>query len=106
MNRIVSSDDFRKKYGVDGKKLLDEMSPEYKMAMYDLLYLGRNNVQTRQKIIPLLVKVHQKKASPADIAKLNTTIVDLYKGHKERSKNMERILNSGNQTPKQNISQL
>ena len=59
MNRIFGSKEFKDKYGVDGRELLKKIDPKYKIVLYDTLYIGKNSVQTREKMIPGLVKILQ-----------------------------------------------
>ena len=48
MNRIFGSKEFKDKYGVDGRELLNKIDPKYKIVLYDALYIGKNSVQTRE----------------------------------------------------------
>jgi hypothetical protein len=38
---------------------LNKIDPKYKIVLIDALYIGKNTVQTREKMMPGLVKILQ-----------------------------------------------
>lgn len=76
--------------------------------MYDSLYVGRNTVETRGKMIPILAKIYKGEATPEDYKKLDNEIIALYNEHPHRQKVISCVLSDQNKyfSGTENISKL